>query len=181
MVSEHRVIDRVLDSLEAWAKLVTSGGDVEPGSLMGYVRFFREYADSIHHGKEEDVFFSALRRQGCGGFESVLQAMERDHGMGRNLVDDLHVAAGRPTWTAEQRNRVARAATSFVSMLRNHIVEEDGYVFPKAVELLSDDAMKGVRAAFERVEAPRSAQKRELEQLATQLAGPVARRPSREP
>jgi hemerythrin-like domain-containing protein len=177
LVAEHRVIERVLDSLEALGELVASGGGVEPGSLQGYVRFLRDYADAIHHGKEEDILFAVLRRQGCAGFEPVLQAVERDHGMGRNLVDDLRTAAGRPAWTAEQRNRVARAATSFVSMLRHHIVNEDSYVFPKAVELLSEDAMKGVSAAFERFEAARNAQKRELEQLASNLADPVAQRP----
>ena len=60
--SEHRVIEGVLDCLEAMVGQAKAAGRLEPQPAKDAVAFFRDFADRCHHGKEEAHLFPALER-----------------------------------------------------------------------------------------------------------------------
>ena len=62
--SEHRVIERVLVSLEQAAQAVEAGASVRPGFFLDAADFIRGFADGCHHRKEENVLFTTMSQHG---------------------------------------------------------------------------------------------------------------------
>ena len=63
MMDEHQTILRVLACLEALVSRDQHAS--EPAVTFAKVTgFLREYADSLHHGKEEDRLFPSLHERG---------------------------------------------------------------------------------------------------------------------
>ncbi len=60
LMEEHRVIERVLTSLERAAVKLDNGGPVRPGFFIDAAEFVKGFADGCHHKKEEGVLFTAL-------------------------------------------------------------------------------------------------------------------------
>jgi hemerythrin-like domain-containing protein len=57
MIQEHELIVEVLASLQAMAQQLAAGGPVARQDVADFGRFFRDFADKCHHGKEEDGLF----------------------------------------------------------------------------------------------------------------------------
>jgi hemerythrin-like domain-containing protein len=64
LVDEHRVIERVLSSLEAGVDRLESGQPVRPEFFLSATDFIRGFADGCHHQKEEGVLFTSMEEQG---------------------------------------------------------------------------------------------------------------------
>lgn len=174
MVAEHRVIEGVLDTLADYGTAVAAdAAAADPERLAGFVEFLRGYADAIHHGKEEQIVFAALRGHGVpGDLAPVLAAIHRDHEQGRLLIGELAACGRRPVpWSEADRARVARAARDYVSLLRRHIRDEDGDVFPRTAAAMPDKLRRQVAAACERFEADHAARRAALTELAARLTG----------
>ena len=60
LMDEHRLIERVLASLHAFAAQLEPGQPQARQRLDQFAEFFREFADRLHHGKEEDRLFKVI-------------------------------------------------------------------------------------------------------------------------
>ena len=57
LVEEHRHIKTGLSLLDAMRKRIADRRTIPFGDIATLVRFFREYADKIHHRSEEELLF----------------------------------------------------------------------------------------------------------------------------
>ena len=64
LMNEHRVIEQVLAVLEAAAVLDEAGTPVARSRVSELGEFFKGFADTCHHGKEEDVLFRIMSEVG---------------------------------------------------------------------------------------------------------------------
>lgn len=137
LMREHRLIERVLSSLEDGAQRLHSGNAVDPQFFVDAAEFVSGYADSCHHGKEEDILFREMQQQlGMDGMGPV-DMMLREHDMGRRYTADFRSAAVR----MQQGDRKAQAevvenALAYVDLLREHILKEDEILYPMAEQFL---------------------------------------------
>lgn len=132
LMSEHRVIERVLDAFLVVADDWRRGGDGRP-TLARFVRFIREYADLRHHGKEEDLLFEAMIEHGVPREYGPIACMLGEHEAGRALVAQLgRRATQAAAWTDDDRDDNLRDAMDFTALLRNHIAKEDQMLYPLA-------------------------------------------------
>lgn len=172
LMREHRLIERVLAALEAFAETLEAGDPVEPAELSDFVEFARDYADRRHHAKEEDVLFAAMAAAGCPRHTGPIALMLEEHERGRDLVSRLGEYI-RPVadWDGAQRGAMATLARDFVTLLRSHIEKEDRIVFPMAVQGLDGAAMAEVARRFAALdrEARELGEKTRLERLAERL------------
>lgn len=130
MLEEHRLIERMLNVLEACAGRMERGHALESGTLDSILEFLRVYADAGHHAKEEDVFFPALAAQGFEPEASAVNALQAQHEGGRGLLRELREAmTGVRRGNAASRQAFAATAMEYVALLREHIRLEDHY-FP---------------------------------------------------
>ena len=137
LVDEHRVIEEVLDVLVAFLDEASAAGGAARRPLAAFATFFRDYADGIHHHKEETLLFGRLLRDGdlaeCGPVNRYLA----EHNLGRDAVRSIaRTGAGSGPLVDDELAAVTEAVRGYAGMLRNHIAREDHELFPAAERVL---------------------------------------------
>ena len=172
LMNEHRLIERALDALVAFADEVRRKATDDKDELGRFVTFIREFADACHHGKEEAILFTAMVDAGFPRDGGPIAVMLFEHDQGRALVRQLAALAQQAApWSADDRQRVAEAAYGFSQLLRNHIHKEDAILYPMAEQRLPPDVLERVSADCERYEQEKagSGEHERLHRLADEL------------
>jgi len=176
-MAEHRVIERALSALTAYARAVANGADLPRSDLAGLVRFLQDYADAHHHGKEENILFRAMADHGMPIDGGPLAVMLAEHTEGRRLTRVLaEMTAGEVAWDQEQRRSLLFAATGYARLLKQHIGKEDRVLYPMAAQMLPEDAWRHIESEISAFQsAPDSAERAaRLERAVQELAARYA-------
>ena len=177
LMDEHRVIERAITALTAYARAIANGADLPRPDLGKLVSFLREYADAFHHGKEEDILFRAMVDSGMPKDSGPLAVMLSEHTEGRRLTGTLaDLAVGEAAWGQEERRRLLFAAAGYARLLREHIQKEDRVLYPMAINMLPDDVWRGIESEFSAfMDAPQRAEHADrLKGMALKLANRYA-------
>lgn len=153
LMSEHRVIERVITSLETAAEALSSGKNIRPEFFLQATDFVRGFADGCHHKKEEGVLFKAMAANGMSEEQGPVALMLFEHEQGRGFIRGLRAAAqelanGNPAARAE----VVENALGYGRLLRQHIQKEDQVLFPMANQVIPLAGHAAVMDGFEHVE-----------------------------
>ena len=152
--AEHRTIERVLDALEREAKKVTGGAAVDKEFFTKAITFVREFADGLHHQKEESVLFPRMAEAGVPKDGGPIGVMLYEHDEGRHFVrgmsESLEAAA---SGDAQAREALVRSAFGYAALLRAHIMKEDQVLFPMADHVFNERQKGSIREAFVEAEA----------------------------
>lgn len=167
LMDEHRVIERVLDAMER----MLDEGVIDREFTLGAVDFIRNFADGCHHAKEEDHLFPALERAGVPREGGPVGCMLHEHEQGRLFVGQMTssldaAVAGR----SDAIDAFRRAATGYISLLRQHIQKEDNILFVMAERALDCERKKELIAGFERSEEATPGKHEKYLALADRLA-----------
>ena len=153
LVAEHRIIARVLRTLEHWAISVARLRLDDRTELMGFTDFFQRFADDHHHDKEEQILFEAMIEHGVPRDEGPLGMMFREHEQSRaatrRLVD---LASQHHPWTDEDRRAVGETSAAYSTLLRRHMSKEDEFLYPMVIRRLPL-VLNGVAHGFLRFKA----------------------------
>lgn len=153
LMEEHRIIERVLDALEAAATALDRGEPVRPGFFIEAADFIAGFADGCHHHKEEGVLFEAIVASGLPAAEGPVPVMLHEHQQARALTQGMRNAARRlEEGDPQARRRVVANALGYVALLHDHIAKEDEVLFPMADQMLSDEDHAEVLKGFDRIE-----------------------------
>ena len=134
--AEHDLIEQVLGSLRAFATArLTGGGD--PADGVRFLAFFRHYAGTFHHDKEELVLFRALvERAELPGERGPSAALTGEHHRMGGLLDGLAQLLDSPLVAEADRLRLQELAVDYSRSLWKHIDAENSVVFPESQERL---------------------------------------------
>lgn len=151
---EHQVILLVLDAAEREARSIQDSGPVHVEMVAEMVDFFRNFADTCHHAKEEKLLFVKMGERGMPADSGPIAVMLQEHDEGRRLaraVAEALPAAGRsePGAVAAVRDNLK----TYAGLLRAHIAKEDNILYPMADRLFSAEDQRSLAGAFDRVEA----------------------------
>jgi len=152
LMSEHRVIERVIQALEIAASHLEQGGSVRPGFFVDAADFIKGFADGCHHKKEEGVLFKALEEAGLPADEGPVGVMLFEHEEGRAFTRAMREAALKMAQDPSAREAVIENARGYASLLRGHILKEDRILFPMAEGLIPFGRQERVAEDFLRVE-----------------------------
>jgi len=138
MEAEHRLIETVVKALGGVAAAVEKGQPADAAMLATAVEFFRIYADKLHHGKEETLFFPLLVKRGVPPQGCPIGGLNHEHEKGRVLVRALAdqapaYAQGKPG----AKEAMLETLHGLVDLYQNHIWKEDAMVFPMADKVLT--------------------------------------------
>ncbi len=178
LMSEHRLMETVMGALEGYAATVERGSGYERDDLARFVTFIREYADTKHHAKEEDILFTTMVANGFPRDGGPVGVLFHEHDVARAHVDELaQAAAGDAVWGEDLSVQVAAAARAYTELLRRHIDKEDWLFFPMARSALPTAAMQEVSERCEGVERryAESGDTARLERLGAELVERNAR------
>ena len=153
LMEEHRVIERVLASLEAAANRLATGEPMRARFFVDAAEFVKGFADGCHHKKEEGVLFPAMEAAGVGRQGGPIGVMLAEHEEGRRLTRAMRAAAEKlHAGDASAKDAIVQNARDYVLLLRQHIMKEDRVIFPMADNVIQGEKQAGLAEAFERVE-----------------------------
>lgn len=153
LMDEHRIIEQVLNCLEKFLDVCRTHQTIDQTRSEEFIKFFREFADRCHHGKEEQELFPVLVAKGYGSGSGPVDVMLKEHALGRAQLDAMESAVNS---SAEGNTGAVSTyihnAKSYILLLRNHIIKEDNCLFPVADKALSADEHNRLIAAFNGVD-----------------------------
>jgi hemerythrin-like domain-containing protein len=148
--AEHRSLARVTGAMQA---LVTQwrAPDATPdiGLFDALLAYVENVPDRLHHPKEDDVLFPAIRRHGEAG-NALLDELAREHARGAKLIAEARAAL--PALARRDPNALERLATAvdeFAEFYWWHMRKEEDRLLPIACACLSDAEWREIGAAFE--------------------------------
>jgi len=143
LMDEHRLIEKVLDALEAAAER-----DVPASFYSRAADFFAGFADRGHHAKEEARLFPMLEGKGLPRDGGPIGVMCAEHVAGRG-----HVGRMRELAESGKLDSLRREAAEYIALLRAHIMKEDQVLFAMARNILDGADMDRLEAQFADAEA----------------------------
>lgn len=145
LMHEHQAILSALEVLQTMQRQLAAGENVDLADISALLGFLREFADTCHHGKEEDLLFPALIGAGLAEHEGPIAVMLADHAKGREWIRAMQAASASRLNPAE----FAAAAEGYVSLLHAHIAKENEFLFPMTEKLLTPSQLDALADAFE--------------------------------
>lgn len=142
LVAEHAVILGVLDSMERECLDLAEGKPLRSAFWRRALLFHSDFADGIHHDREELLLFPALEQAGLlsnGPTAMLRQEHERGRAWRQRLGSAIAVGDAL---------RVQAASAGFIDFQRQHIQKENQILFPLARQLLSPATVVELQIAF---------------------------------
>jgi len=147
--NDHIYILRLIDIME----IVSKTENPNIFDLDTIIFLIKNYADGVHHQKEEDLFFPLLEERGFSTQQGPVAVMLHEHTLGRNFVKGLSEAlvlynGGDKSAILAIRNNI----NGYIALLRNHISKENNILFRMADKVLSEDDNQKLTKEFAKVE-----------------------------
>src|SRR6185436_18773802 len=79
LIREHQLIARLADALEVYAQQTKRGPPPEATHLGLFAAAFIDFAECIHHEKEESILLPMLARHGVRWENGALASVRREH------------------------------------------------------------------------------------------------------
>lgn len=142
LVEEHDNIIRFIKVVKKMCIVTIEGKAPDPADFVFVVAFGRNYADSIHHGKEEEILFDImLKNLGPLADKLIRNGMLVEHDLGRLFMKQLDEAIKNYTNTksAESKLAIITNASGYGDLLMRHIEKENAAAYPFAAKNLSEE------------------------------------------
>lgn len=153
LMSEHRVIERVIIAIETGAKRLETGQSIRPEFFLDAADFIKGFADGCHHKKEEGVLFKTMAEAGIPVEGGPIGMMLIEHEQGRAYTAGMRTAAQQlKNGTTTASSAIVHNALGYAQLLRQHIQKEDNILFPMADNFVPPAQQDEVLDGFEHVE-----------------------------
>jgi nucleotide-binding universal stress UspA family protein/hemerythrin-like domain-containing protein len=146
---EHRSLAAVVRSLEFLVQEARQR-NVPPSFplIRAIVHYIREFPERLHHPKEDAYLFRRLRER-TSEFNETMDELERQHAVGRRLVDDLEQSVARyEADPATGFDAFAAAVERFADAQMQHMRLETKVILPAARQYLTEDDWAEIGRAF---------------------------------
>ena len=150
LMIEHRLIERMISLLDNHIKTVSAPVSIDLSLIEKGVDFLRSYADRCHHGKEEDILFTALDSKKLTAEEkTIFDELVAEHKIARATVKSIALAreqalAGNETAFSEIIQLVGKIAVLYPA----HIEKEDKRFFIPIMSYFSKDEQDKMLVQF---------------------------------
>lgn len=151
LMTEHRVIERMLRILETQAAAIAESRTVDPTVIDLAVDFIRTYADRCHHGKEEDILFRRLADKPLDAqLARAMAELIDDHVRGREMTRRLAEANDRyRSGDSAALGDIESAVGDLIAFYPVHIEKEDRHFFKPSLDHFTDAEKQEMLAEFE--------------------------------
>jgi hemerythrin-like domain-containing protein len=162
---EHKDILEVIGAMVRECEALGAGAEIDADFFAKAIDFIRNYADKIHHAKEEDILFEELGRPDVQMHCDPRQQMLREHEMGRDFVRGLEAGV-----EAGSQIETLKNALGYGELLQQHIYKEDNILYPMAEQALSEERSREIAARFAEVDAKYAAENEKYLAIAAEFA-----------
>ncbi len=162
---EHEQILKAL----SWVPTLTARPNPTP--LGELARFIGEFADGLHHAKEEKLLFTALELAGLPRGQGPIGCMLAEHDAGR--VYTRMMADGAAQALADRAGALegaVGAAKAYAELLTAHIRKENEVLFVMARRMLTPDELSVLTDAFRELDQKHGSMERAFFALEQRLS-----------
>ena len=154
MVKEHENISRMLQVVRKYCIKIVNNEAVDYDDFYKMADFIKNYADTIHHGKEENFLFNKMVEEIGGPAEKLVKhGMLVEHDLGRLYLADLREAVDElKAGNEEAKVDIVGSAMSYAKLLTRHIEKENNVAYKFAERSLKEDTIKTLNEECERFE-----------------------------
>ncbi len=153
---EHRGIEQMLDILESILNRMEQGEYANAGHLEKIVDFFQVFADTCHHGKEEELLFPSLEAAGLPSEGGPVSVMLAEHNQGRSFILGMKEGIERYKQANSRDGALfTENAWNYIMLLRQHIDKENNILFRMADMHIPEDRQQELLVEFEEIETER--------------------------
>lgn len=145
--NDHVLILRLIEVMEQ----ITERTDPKAEHLELVVKLIREFADGLHHVKEEQYLFPLLVQKGFSNDAGPVAVMLQDHAAGRNYVNamaDQILIYKQGIKTSLQF--IYEQMLGYAGLLKNHIQKENNVLFRMADNVLTAGEQESLLIEFEK-------------------------------
>jgi hemerythrin-like domain-containing protein len=154
LFDEHSLILQVVEALAQFVDELERKGLDGRSELVRLMTFLREFADLMHHEKEESVLLPALVHAGLRWDDGVIGEIRKEHELEREMLQTLrHASLQSSPWSLMDRQRVVAVGRRFVQFMREHIAKEDTELRPLLSSRLDEYALGQLNAQLERFDS----------------------------
>jgi hemerythrin-like domain-containing protein len=149
---DHIYILKLTDVME----IIARSENPDINHIESIIDIIRNFADGLHHAKEENLFFPALEQKGFSSRQGPVAVMLHEHVEGRNFVKGI--ADNLELLKKDNKQAISKLFENmlgYAELLRNHIAKENNILFRMADNALSDNEQKQLLAQFKTVEKNR--------------------------
>lgn len=147
LLKEHENILRFLETLKNANLRILKTGQVDVEYFKKSVDFIREYADNIHHGKEEEFLFKEMQKElGVLGSNLIDHGMLVEHDLAKFNVMSLEKSLNRyeKEKTDENILDIITYSMAYRDLLIRHIDKENRVVYEYAKKSLDGKILESV-------------------------------------
>jgi hemerythrin-like domain-containing protein len=150
--NDHVYVIKLTDVMKA----IVRSDKPEVEHIANIVDIIRNFADGLHHAKEENIFFPALGRKGFSAQQGPVAVMLHEHLLGRNYVKgiadnlELYRKGNKDAVSGIYQNMIG-----YADLLANHIAKENNMLFRMADKVLTEEEQKNLLADFDVIEKDR--------------------------
>jgi hemerythrin-like domain-containing protein len=120
LVDEHKLIKRLVAQIPHIIESIDLETEEGRQRVLDGVDFIRNYADSYHHAKEEDLLFKYFDEDA-----EIIKAMHEDHRNARSRVKNIVEGV-----ESRDRESVIENLGAYRELLTDHIRKEDDILYP---------------------------------------------------
>jgi hemerythrin-like domain-containing protein len=146
---DHVHILRLIDVMEQ----ITHSADPDVTHLQEIVRIIKNFADGLHHAKEETIFFPYLAERGFSLNQGPVAVMLQEHVQGRNFVRGIEESIN--AYIKGDKNSIGEIymyMNLYAELLRNHISKENNILFRMADNALTETDQTNLLEKFAEAE-----------------------------
>ena len=153
LFDEHdKILQTVNDLKELLKKIASEAGELSQEELSrryndeirGYIRFFTEFGDGIHHKKEEVYLFPAMVNHHPDLESGIIGEFEDHHEQFREYLTEIQGWLIAADWL-----KTVSAFEQYLQLLEDHIAAENDELFVLAEDLIPPDEMERIFFSFQ--------------------------------
>jgi hemerythrin-like domain-containing protein len=143
LLAEHEVIQSAEDQIKLLDNLWEHDPIIYTRAVRQLITFFREYADGLHHRKEEKILFTALND--CEDFTlpEFISELEGHHEGFREYLRGIEELLVKHDY-----NGAYKLLNEYMNDLLDHIAAENDELFSIAETLLDDTQLEKIYFRF---------------------------------
>lgn len=145
---EHEAILFVLAVMEKVNILIEEERLDDTTVPLQLISFLKEFVDTCHHGKEENILFAELEEAGVGKERGPLGMLIGEHRSAREYTAAMEEAVA----VRNDLKDFAGWSWKYVTLIRKHIREENEMLFPMAETALDAETLTIIGTRFDRFE-----------------------------
>mgnify|MGYP000956934531 FL=1 len=148
--NDHVHILRLIEVMER----ITESADPDAEHLELIVKVIREFADGLHHAKEEQLLFPLMVQKGFSNESGPVAVMLHDHAEGRNFVKGMAENISRyQQGDLSALKAVYENMLGYANLLKNHIGKENNVLFRMADKAFTSAEQESLLLDFSKVES----------------------------